>query len=504
MIVSAVETAIHEGLVTLILYNRWILLGAILFLLGCISTSPLPTDSPAPTAPSNFTPTPPATPTSTPEPGTGAPGIGDTYYTTLGNGGYDVETYALVLDIDPPANTLNGQVQLQATATEQLITFNLDLVDLTVDAITVNGEPALFSINENELTITPNQPLMPGDEFQVSVLYHGMPGLIRTEAAPFEIGWSHSPDGAINVWSEPAAASSWFPNNNHPRDKATYQFEITVPDPWMVAATGSLQNTIQQNGSTTYIWEMNEPMATYLASISVDQYDVVTGTASNGILIRNYFPMDYPAVERQAYDIIPEVLVFLEELFGPYPFDEYGVVVTSQAGICDKAMLALEGQSLSLHCPFMNAENVVVHEIAHQWFGNSVSLENWQDIWLKEGFATYAEWLWNSQNDPAAIALAARAYRESSFDSQFPVAGPSRRDLYTIKSYFGGAIVLQALREEVGEETFFAIVRTYAERYRYGVAGTDEFISVAEEISGRNLDEFFNEWIFSSLLPELP
>ena len=490
------------------LSNRWILAGAFLFLLGCISLSPLPTQtptgSPTLTAISFFTPGPSNIPSSTPEPGAGASGIGDTYYETLGNGGYDVGSYTLVLTIDPLSNILTGSALLQATATEQLTTFNLDLVDLTVEAVTVNGEPAMFSPREGELTITPIRPLLAGDTFQASVQYHGAPGLIRTEAAPFEMGWSHSPDGAISVWSEPSAASSWFPNNNHPRDKATYRFEITVPDPWIVAATGSLQNTIQQGGSTTYIWEMTEPMAAYLASISVDQYDIVTGTAPNGILIRNYFPKEYPAVDRMPYEVIPEVLVFLENLFGPYPFDEYGVVVTSQAGICDKAMLALEGQTLSLHCPFMNAENVIVHEIAHQWFGNSVSLENWQDIWLKEGFATYAEWLWNSQNDPAALALAARTYRESSFDSQFPVAGPSRNDLYTIKSYFGGAIVLQALREEVGGETFFAILRTYAERYRYGVAGSDEFISVAEEISGRDLGDFFDRWIYSSMLPSLP
>ena len=150
------------------------------------------------------------------------------------------------------------------------------------------------------------------------------------------------------------------------------------------------------------------------------------------------------------------------------------------------------------------SEGLIAHETAHQWFGNSVSLENWQDIWLKEGFATYAEWMWNSNNASEAVALAARAYRESNFDSQFPVAQPSRKDIYTIKSYYGGAIVLQALREEVGEETFFTILQAYADRYQYGVAGTDEFIAVAEEASGQALDDFFESWLFSKTLPALP
>jgi aminopeptidase N len=437
-------------------------------------------------------------------PGIGAPGIGDTYYTTLGNGGYNVETYWLILDIDPLANSLIGSARLQIVALEELITFNLDLVELTVDSVTVNGETAEFSHTGGELTVMPSHSLMAGEVFRVGVEYHGTPGLIRTDAAPFEIGWSHSPVGSINVWGEPAAASSWFPNNNHPRDKATYRFEITVPDPWMVATTGTLRETIQGNGSTTYISEMDEPMATYLASINIDQYDVVTGTAPNGIAIRNYFPKGYPAVERQAYDIIPDVLVFLEELFGPYPFDEYGVVVASQAGICDQTMLALEAQTLSVHCPAMNARNVIVHEIAHQWYGNSVSIENWQDIWLKEGFAAYAEWLWNSQNDAEALAVAARAYQESSFDTQFPVAQPSPANIYTVKSYYGGALVLQALREEVGETTFFAILRTYAERYRYSHAGTGEFIALAQEVSGQDLKSFFDGWLYQPVLPKLP
>ena len=161
---------------------------------------------------------------------------------------------------------------------------------------------------------------------------------------------------------------------------------------------------------------------------------------------------------------------------------------------------------MTIHCPsaFMTSEVVIVHELAHQWFGDSVSLENWQDIWLKEGFASYAEWLWQTRNDPEKMIDVAKVNTKFFIDSDYPVVAPSPKDLYTDESYTGGALVLQALRMEVGDEAFFNILRTYTERYRYKYAGTDEFIAIAEEVSGKNLKEFFDDWLFSETLPELP
>jgi aminopeptidase N len=442
-----------------------------------------------------------------PKPVTGAPGMGDPYYPNLGNGGYDVQNYTIALNIDPPANTVNGSTTITANATEYLSSFNLDFHSLTVDSVTVDDMAAQFSRNSDELTITPSQLLESGHSFTVVVKYHGSPSLIASQPIPTEMGWSHAKNGAINVWGEPDAASSWFPDNNHPRDKATYRFEITVPKPWMVAATGDLRETQENGDKTTFIWEMDKPMATYLASINIDQYETFTQSGPNGVIIRDYFPVNYPASLRSQFSILPAAINFFDDLFGPYPFDEYGVVVAEPEGVCEKAELALEAQSLSIHCPSatMAQDAVIVHELAHMWFGDSVSLENWQDVWLKEGFATYAEWLWASRNDPAILAGIARDNDlRFSDDPDFPVAKPSPEDLYTDESYTGGALVLQALRLEVGDETFFKILKTYTERYKYGNAGTDEFVAIAKEVSGRNLDPFFDAWLFSNELPQLP
>jgi len=465
-------------------------------LLSLLVTSLISCTTPSPT--STFVAT------STPEPVAGSPGIGDPYYPGWGNGGYDVQNYVIVLDIGPATDTLIGSTTITATAAQRLSSFNLDLHGLAVETINVNDKLAEFSRNEDELIVTPPMILEPDQQFTVVVSYNGKPELIKSTPIDFEMGWSNSNTGAINVWGEPSAAATWFPNNNHPRDKATYHFEITVPKPWMVAASGALKETKEDGNKTLFVWDMDKPMATYLVTINIDQYELFTQSGPNGITIRDYFPKDLPASFRTGYDILPSAIDFFSTLFGPYPFDEYGVVVATPNGICANTPLALEAQTLSLHCPVMHSEDVIVHELAHQWFGDSVSLENWQDIWLKEGFATYAEWLWKSRNDPVAMARITKNRDSLFFDKDFPVALPSSDNLYTDESYTGGALVLNALRLKVGDDLFFKILQTYTERYRYGNAGTNEFIAVANEISRQDLKDFFDQWVYSKRLPDLP
>jgi aminopeptidase N len=443
--------------------------------------------------------------TSTPSPVKGSAGIGDSLYPNLGNGGYDAQHYIISLQVDPLANTVTGSTTLLAIATDSLSSFNLDFHGLTVDAVTVNESNTKYSRRGDELTITSAVPLQAGQQFTTVVQYHGSPETISS-AGLSGMGWSHGNDGVINVWGEPDAASTWFPGNNHPRDKATYRFEITVPDPWMVAASGTLKETRPGEGRTTYAWEMDRPMATYLASISIDQYDVVAKQGPNGVRIRNYFPKNLSDTNRSPFMALPEMIAFLERFFGAYPFSEYGVAVAGENGLCANTHIALEAQTMSIHCPTgsMTSQTTIVHELAHMWFGDSVSLENWQDIWLKEGFATYASWLWSANGDPAALSRIAEGARSHFSDSSASVAQPGLDNLYSSESYTGGALVLYALQKEVGDEAFFKILQTYTKRHQYGNAGTDEFIAVAEEVSGKDLTSFFNAWLFSKKMPELP
>ncbi len=436
----------------------------------------------------------------------GATGIGDLYYPGLGNGGYDVQSYSISLDIDPLANNIRGSTIITALAIERLATFNLDFQGLIVDAVTVDEKNATFTQNDPEITITPSSPLDEQHIFSVTVTYHGSPHPIKSAASLLMVGWQHAPDGVINVFNEPDGASTWFPNNNHPRDKATFTFDITVPQPWMVVANGILKQTKNTSQKTEFIWEMDKPMASYLATINIDKYSVVTLQGPNGVPIHNYFPPGYPETSRKNFEQIPEMMKYLNGLFGNYPFSEYGVVIAdSGSPICAGMGQALETQTLSLHCPNsrMAEENVIIHELAHQWFGDYVSLKNWNEIWLKEGMAFYTEWLW-IHKDKELKALKQFVKTKSALYIPTAIIGqPPKDDLYNLAVYKGGALVFHTLRLKVGEVAYSKILHTYLERYSFGNAGTDDFINLAEQISGLKLKASFDIWLNTIVNPSL-
>jgi aminopeptidase N len=252
---------------------------------------------------------------------------------------------------------------------------------------------------------------------------------------------------------------------------------------------------------------MDKPMASYLASISIDNFAVEESMGPDGVVIRNYIPDDVDPMLTRNLDALPEMIDYFSSLFGPYPFDAYGVLIADETiGPCLEGSLALEAQSLSVHCPseYMLSETVLAHELAHQWFGDSVSLERWQDIWLKEGLATYSSWLWESRGYSLESLTAWAKDQKENMPPNSKIGEPPPDELYDWESYVGGAMVFHALRLQVGDEAFFNILRTYLERYKYGNAGTEEFIAVAEEVSGQELSAFFDSWLVQAELPDFP
>ena len=229
----------------------------------------------------------------------GAEGIGDPYYPQLGNGGYDVLHYTLELTVDPQSNTLSGMCSLQARTTQPLKIFNLDFSGLTIEKITVNDLPGKYKRNECELIITSSQPINEGDIFTVTVSYSGSPETTRSLGGWFQAGWFHNTDGEIYVSSEFSGASTWYPVNDHPLDKASYSFRITVPKPYVVAANGLLQNEVDNGNTVTYFWEASEPMASYLTTLNIAEYVIESEQGPDGILIRNYYPPDFPETAKK-------------------------------------------------------------------------------------------------------------------------------------------------------------------------------------------------------------
>ncbi len=436
-------------------------------------------------------------------------GVGDSRYPGLGNGGYDVVHYTIDLTFDPEPNTVNARVEIESTATETLNAFSLDFIGFEVTEITIDGMTASFAREDGELIVQPAEIIARGQQFQTTISYSGTPTPIRSQALPFDVGWRTDPSGIAYVIGEPDGGRSWLPLNDHPSDKATYTFMITVPDPLVAAANGTLVERITDLGWATWVWDSAEPMASYLATVVIGDLEIVEDPASSaisGVAVRNVLPDDLSAGSLSVLSTQGEMISFFESIFGPYPFAAYGIAVV------DGFEAALENQTLSIFGRDMVDfprffETVLVHELAHQWFGNSITPNDWGDIWLNEGFATYAEWLWveHTAGEAAMAATISGERNRMALASFLDAPGnPPANDLFNSSVYIRGGLVLHALRTAVGDDAFFEILLAYTDAYRGGVVATADFIEIAESVSGHDLGDLFDTWLYGAEVPELP
>lgn len=430
----------------------------------------------------------------------GASGLGDPYFPELGNGGYDVGHYHIDISVNPETAELEATTTISATATETLGTFNLDFLGLEISELTVDGNAADHERSGPELRISPMGGIVAGEEFEVAVTYSGRPQLIDLVSVGVEFGWIQTPEG-IYVVAEPDGARTWFPGNDHPRDKATFSFEITVPQPFVAAANGELVEISEDGAVRTYRWEMDELMATYLATIVIGEYERVESEGPEDVLLRDYLPTSFNGTVPGAFQITGEAMELLAQWFGPFPFDRYGHIVVYQLGG------ALENQTLSLMGSRALFDAVVVHELAHQWWGNKVSPATWQDIWLNEGFATFAEFLWTEhrQGTSAMLGQIEDLHDALSAIGHHPIADPTEAELFGPAVYWRGGMTLHALRVELADDDLLRqVFRTYFDRHADGNASTDDFIAVVHEVTGRDLTELWDAWLYSTTLPDLP
>ncbi|MET8245960.1 M1 family metallopeptidase [Streptomyces sp. NPDC005202] len=433
----------------------------------------------------------------------GADGIGDPYFPQLGNGGFDARHYALDIAYNPDTDRLDGRAMLTARATRTLSSFDLDLQKLEVTQVDVNGRRARFTRDGDELRITPRDALRKGRTFTVTVTYGGIPEPLGGPIVfGSNYGWMKTGDGVF-VACEPNAASTWFPSSDHPSDKATYDIRIKAPKGLTGVSNGRLVSTYDRGGSTYTHWRETRPMATYLATATIGKFDVKTGRTPGGIPI--YVAIDPKLVNSNSVDVYAVTAAatdYWSQVFGPYPFEETGAIVDDMP----EAGFSLEVQSKPAYSAVRN-ETTIVHELAHQWFGDSVSVERWKDIWLNEGFATYAQWLWaEHQGTRSAHDSFRAAYDARPADSAFwqiKVADPQRDTMFASAVYQRGAMTLQALRERIGDAAFFRLLPAWTRLHRYGNANTADFVRLAEKVSGRKLGDLFQEWLFTTGKPAL-
>ena len=422
----------------------------------------------------------------------GAPGLGDPYYPQAGNGGYDVGNYSLKLAYDPATDVLDGKAVITAKATQNLSRFDLDLRGFALSRVAVNGVAAAYARDGQELIITPAAGIRSGSTFTVAVDYNGVPEVITDPDFSIE-GWIPTDDGAFVV-SEPQGSPGWYPSNDNPRDKATFDFAVTVPAGLTAMANGILVSSTTSGGKTTWVWKETDPMSTYLATSTLGRFDLTVTTLPGGI--PSYVAVDPQLAKGQVLSKLPEAVAVYTSLYGPYPFNAVGAIVDDAKVVG----YSLETQTKP-NFPYVPNELTLVHELAHMWFGDSVTLTEWPDIWLHEGFATWSEWIWSErQGNKSAQQWFDRYYSTSAKDDAFwnpPPAVPGDASfLFNGTIYYRGGLTLQALRVKVGEFTFSRIIRDWAQQNRYGNVTTAQFIAHAERISGQDLHHFFDVWLY--------
>ncbi len=437
-------------------------------------------------------------------------GIGDRLFPSLGNPGYDVASYDISFDYRANDEPLDAVTRLVARSTKPLERFNLDFTHGTVASVDVDGRTAEFTSAGEDLVVTPQRKVPAGTTFTVAVHHTSDP----REAAPG--GWVPTADGLVMA-NQADAGHRVFPGSDHPSDKALFTFRVTAPKELTVVANGRPAGRRTEGAKTTWVYRTLHPMATELAQVAIGRFAVPERTGPRGLQVRDVVPAeDQKALEAWTAKT-PEHLAWMEKKVGPFPFENYGVLMAQAS-----TGFELETQTLSLFerdlftkpaFPAWYLESIMVHELAHQWFGDSVSPRLWSDVWLNEGHATWYEALYAEEKAGKKLEDRMHAAYEQSdqwrADGGPPAApkGPvpgKRISIFRPVVYDGGALVLYALRQRIGAPAFERLERQWVSRHRDSTAGTADFVSLAGEVSGRDQSAFLRPWLYGERTPAMP
>jgi len=460
------------------------------------------------------------------DPRPGAAGIGDPLYPGLGNGGYDVVEYRIDLDVEPEMGTVRARTEVEAVALHDLSSFNLDLVGMEVRRVEVEVDgvrsPAAWRRAGRELVVEPDEAIAAGSTFVADVTYEGIPAPVPERAVPFAPGWRKVGD-TIYVFDQPDGAAGWFPANDHPRDRAAVRLTVTVPDDVVVVSAGERTRRKVGAGRVEYRWVVEEPLAPYLLPLGIGPFEERSEPPAGSIPVTTWFDPDILEGLLDPFRRQGEIVQFFAERFGPYPFDRVGALVVEDDGL----RAALETQEVSTYTSGSLAwgEAVVAHELAHQWFGDHVTVARWDDIWLNEGFATFSQWLWlehdvgrdayDRQVDRAYRVMSGLDRAESAGVSAGEAARQARRafpppdhpradQLFTPSVYQRGGLTLVALRDLVGDEAVFDVLGEWVRRFGGGSATTEDFIALVEERLGTEAAELVRAFVDDPQIPPMP
>ena len=423
----------------------------------------------------------------------------DPYLPGHGDPSYGVRHYDLVLDYRLATNRLSGRATLTIEALEPLDAVRLDLSGLSVDRVRVDGaKPRKVTVKDRAVVVRLATRLDAGTSAELVVEYGGKPAPVPGPYGP--AGWEELTDGVL-VASQPYGAPSVFPCNDRADDKATYRITVTTDAPYRVVATGRLLASSARGGRASWTFAEAAPTASYLVSLVIGRL-VQTSLGDRLMLThpaRN-IPSDSPFLR------LPAMLEACEEWFGPYPFDAFDAVVVD-----DPLEIPLEAQAMATfgtnHLePGWDNERLVVHELAHQWFGNAVTAAQLRDIWLHEGFACYTEWLWSERRGLVSANERARHHWTilAAEDQPAPLTDPGRPNTFDDWVYKRGALTLHALRAALGDDAFFALCRDWVTTFSGRNVSTADFIALAGRHTAVDLGPLFTAWLDEVDLPALP
>ncbi|MFH8381654.1 M1 family metallopeptidase [Kitasatospora sp. NPDC018058] len=445
---------------------------------------------------------------------TAADGLGDPVFPSLGNTGYRALAYDLAFEYRADTRTVDATAVITARTSRTLAGLSLDALGLKVRAVRVDGRPAAFTAHDEKLTVTPAKRLPRGATVRLAVEYTADP-----RAKLPHTGWVPTPDG-FAVAGQPDSAHTVFPCNDHPSDKARFTIAVTAPDSLLGVANGELADTERLgDGRTTRRYVSREPMATELVQVSVGDYTVRERTGPHGLPLRDVVPTARAAGLEPALNLTADQLSWAEQHLGPFPFESYGLMPANTDDPAAFAFTGLETQTLTLYKPnfLRQSESAIgshmMHELVHSWFGDSVSPATWADLWLNEGHADFYGLTYRYERGwPDAWGYTTQADRMRylyGLGDQWrhdagAVASPTAGHLFDDQRYTGGALVLFALREKVGADTFDRIERTFLSQHRYATATTEDYVRTASAVSGQDLGGFLTDWLYGLRTPPMP
>ena len=427
-------------------------------------------------------------------------GYGDSIYPLLGDAGLDVTHYDLSITSDPRQDAISGRAVLSITALRDLGQISLDFAGPQVLGVKLGNEAVRHVQVGEKLLILPPALVAAGTAFTLTVAYSGTPALQydSSTGGGLRLGWITQAGGSY-VLSEPDGAHTFFPCNDVPADGASYSLHLDVPAGYTAVASGVQTRQVTVSGRTRTDYELVQPVPTYALTVHVGKLELETQPGPAGVQIRNAFPVGLPDNVKASFAQTPAMIGLLAEWFGPYPFLVYGVAVSA-----DPQIPALETATLSTFPSRPESPTTALHELSHQWFGDSLRLGDWSDIWLNEGFATYAELLWAQSQGQNGGALLENWYARLARAPARGLPATQATQLFDTSSYQRGALALHALRVSVGDEGFRQILKAYVSRFAGKSVRTADFLDVARSIGGQAAVDAVQPWLVGPALPPFP